>query len=336
MGEPIRWGVVGWGTVGPAHAAALRDSPHASLVGVADLDDEALRRASAEHLPVYRTLDDLVDRGGAQAVVVAVPHHLHAPVVEAAARRGVHALVEKPMGRTVDECEKMIRAASDGDIALGGVLNMRGYRHLRWVRSTIASGFAVRSVSVDASLGRIGHPGGWARDPARAGGGVLLTAGIHYLDLLAWWLGPVRQVVGYVDSSGVETSATGMLNWESGSSATVRITAVARLSRPVRIVLEGDHGGIVVEGWQVIHTWGIEGPTAPPEAEDPALPYGPGHVTVVREAASALAEEGRFPIDGDEAARAVEIVEALYRSGRNRQWEEVGVFTGSPVVDPPA
>ena len=58
----------------------------------------------------YATFDAMCEDPRVEAVYLATPHELHAEQVVAAARRGKHALVEKPMAVTLDECATMIDA----------------------------------------------------------------------------------------------------------------------------------------------------------------------------------------------------------------------------------
>jgi predicted dehydrogenase len=113
----LRICVVGVGHLGRHHARLTAAMPDVELVGVADLDrvraEAAAAGTSADAVTDYRSLIARVD-----AAVVAVPTVDHLAVAEAFLRAGVHVLVEKPIASSIDEADRMIRAAGDGRAVL--------------------------------------------------------------------------------------------------------------------------------------------------------------------------------------------------------------------------
>lgn len=114
----LRVGVVGCGYWGSKHVRTLMAMETVSRVCVIDPSDE--RRAAVTR--VYprvdecRTLDDAL--GQIDAVVIAVPPTLHAPLALQAIAHGVHVMVEKPLAPSVAECQTMVDAAEKMGVTL--------------------------------------------------------------------------------------------------------------------------------------------------------------------------------------------------------------------------
>ena len=111
--SPIRFGIVGCGSIGPTHAGALKQLPDlAELVAVADLIPDRAK-AIAEKFGVtriYNHHEALLQDATIDAVIFATPSGMHADGAVAAMRAGKHAIVEKPMDVTLEACDRMIAA----------------------------------------------------------------------------------------------------------------------------------------------------------------------------------------------------------------------------------
>ena len=108
----VRIGIIGAGRISGAHARAASASGEARLAGIAEVDAARRERAGSLYdCPVHAGAGALLEDGGVDAVVVALPHWLHCEVTVAALNAGKHVLVEKPMAMTVAECDEMISAA---------------------------------------------------------------------------------------------------------------------------------------------------------------------------------------------------------------------------------
>jgi len=107
---PLRVAVIGVGSLGQHHARIFAGLPEARLVAVVDRDRERAQAIAARHgVPALTDARDLPR--DVQAVSVAVPTSLHAPVVRDCLARGLAVLVEKPMAATLPEAEAMAEAA---------------------------------------------------------------------------------------------------------------------------------------------------------------------------------------------------------------------------------
>jgi predicted dehydrogenase len=103
-------GLIGYGHWGPKLARCLAAAPGASLAGICDLSAERLALAAATHPRARSTPDwqELVADSRIDAVAVATPAALHAPIALAALRQGKHVLVEKPLARSLAEASALV------------------------------------------------------------------------------------------------------------------------------------------------------------------------------------------------------------------------------------
>jgi UDP-N-acetylglucosamine 3-dehydrogenase len=108
----MRTAVIGIGSMGRNHARVYREIPEAKLVGVADINEAAVRTVGEQFgVPGYTDFRELLAVEKPEAVTVAVPTALHEEVALAALKAGVHILVEKPIAATIDEGKRIIEAA---------------------------------------------------------------------------------------------------------------------------------------------------------------------------------------------------------------------------------
>lgn len=190
-------GVVGLG-MGRHHATVCASLPGVHLKAISDASPERLA-AVARELNVQETCQDghaLIERGGLDAVVIAVPNHLHADFSIHALRNGLHVLVEKPIASNVPDAERMLRASREADRVLMVGFNQRftplhqaAWRYLR--QGSLGTIYYAKT----SWLRRRGVPwwyeagGRGALSTDIAGGGPLIDLGVHRLDLALFLMG---------------------------------------------------------------------------------------------------------------------------------------------------
>ena len=263
-------GIVGCGAITEVfHLPTAAAVAEAVVVALADLDIErarALGRAYGVNRCVedYRALFDGVD-----AVVLALPNHLHASAAMEFLRRDIAVLVEKPPATSLDEARAMSAVASASQTLLQVGLSLRFCAGARIVKQAIDLGWLGR---IQNFCLEFGSPFAWPvtsgslfiRD--QAVGGVLLDAGSHMLDCLLWWLGEATEVDYRDDSLGGVEAECGLTLHLSGPrgavGGTVALSRLRRLRNIARIV--GDR--MTVEFDLTTPDRVLLSPTAPHEA----------------------------------------------------------------------
>ena len=197
--KELRVGVIGIGWAGQQHLKAYSELDGVRIVSLAGMEQELREDLQAEYaIPNgFADWQDMLDHGGLDAVSVAVPTFLHAPIAIAALERGIHVLSEKPIARNAVEGQAMVDAARKAGRVLDVAFNHRRRGDIKALKDVIDDGGLGRPYYAKASwLRRSGIPtlGSWFTNPELAGGGPLADIGVHALDYALHLLGEPKVV----------------------------------------------------------------------------------------------------------------------------------------------
>jgi predicted dehydrogenase len=194
--DRLRVGVIGLGWAGQQHMAGYAEIADVDLVALAGMETESLQRLGDEYgVPEehrYPSWQDLVDHGQVDALSIAAPTTLHAPIAVTALDAGMHVLSEKPMAENADAARLMVEAAERNDRVLDVSFNHRKRGHVKILKKIIDAGLLGRIYYAKVGwLRREGIPGlgSWFTRRATAGGGPLMDLGVHMLDIALYLLG---------------------------------------------------------------------------------------------------------------------------------------------------
>ena len=140
--------------------------------------------AKQYNVNVFSDVNELI-KTEPEWVFVAIPHDTAPPIVSDFLQRGFKVLIEKPLGRSVEEAETIMKSIKYPDQLFVG-FNYRYYDCISMALKDAANGVFGDLISVDIVMGHGGSPelaNSWKIDPIRAGGGCILDPGIHLLDL---------------------------------------------------------------------------------------------------------------------------------------------------------
>ena len=177
-------GMVGLGLVSPSHLKGYASHPKAEVVAVCDLDEGRARQFAREHRikGVYTSYDRMVADAGIDAIDIAPPTFLHAPMTLQAVRAGKHVHCEKPFCRSVGEGLEACRAAREQEVKLVvGETYVFLSSHIK-ARSLIDEGVIGQPLQVrqrhgrwlareDVTVYRGPSDRNWRIDPEKSGGG---------------------------------------------------------------------------------------------------------------------------------------------------------------------
>lgn len=197
--KPLRVGVIGLGWAGQQHLEAYQAIDGVEVVGLAGKEADLLAGLGAEHqVPgLFEGWEQLIALPGLDAVSVAVPTFLHAPIAVAALNAGLHVLSEKPIARDAVEGQQMVDAARRARRVLDVAFNHRRRGDIGALKKIIDDGELGRPYYAKASwLRRSGIPGlgSWFTSRELAGGGPLADIGVHVLDYALYLLGEPKVV----------------------------------------------------------------------------------------------------------------------------------------------
>jgi UDP-N-acetyl-2-amino-2-deoxyglucuronate dehydrogenase len=329
------FGIVGTGVIGAIHADAIAMVPGARLAAVTDVAvGAAAAFAAAHHCAAEPDLDALLARPDVDVVSVCVPSGLHAEVGIRAARAGKHLAVEKPIDVTLDAADRLIEAARAAGVALTVISQHRFDPGLIEAKALIDEGALGRLVLGEASTK-------WYRTQAyydsaawrgthAMDGGSLMNQGIHYVDLLRWCMGPVREVTALCATQThqieVEDTSLAALRFTSGALGTIVASTSVFPGFAQRLEITGTEGTITIEDGAIVRRAFGRGAHEPPGGPEPggsaAASTNPAAVDVASHAAQladllAAIGAGREPaVTGEDGRATLEIVRAVYESAR--------------------
>jgi UDP-N-acetylglucosamine 3-dehydrogenase len=193
------------------------------LVALCDSDRDLVARSAAEERMVFDA-DEIVGDDSIDVLDICLPHHLHAPLAIRALEADHHILIEKPMAMTVDECDQINTVAERARRTVGVSHNQLFYEPHQRLISMIKQGELGEIQTVRARLAIGGKYGSWRSDPVKAGGGLLMDAGVHRAYLIEALGGPVRSIVATMDRPRAEDRFSLVVEFESGAIGTVDAT----------------------------------------------------------------------------------------------------------------
>ena len=208
------------------HAKAAQTQPDVELAAVVEkYSDKSAGLAKIFNIKRrYETIEQLLQAGDVDALIIGTPNFLHAPQAIAALHAGVHVMVEKPMAMSAKEAEEMCEAAESSGATLMVAHCWRFDAAVLWLKEQspkLGKLIRTKGYGVHTHWG----PGGWFTKKEFAGGGALADMGIHALDTARFLLGDPKPVSVYaklgtyyrdfdVDDTGVI-----LVEWENGATS---------------------------------------------------------------------------------------------------------------------
>jgi 2-desacetyl-2-hydroxyethyl bacteriochlorophyllide A dehydrogenase len=262
----LRIGLLGCGDIAVLNAAAIHTAPNVELVAcydtVRDLADDIARAHGAEAAP---SSDALLARDDIDAVLLSVPHHLHAPLGAEAAAAGKHLIVEKPLANNLGAALDLVKASKRAGVVLSVCFPHRYQPNVMTARSLISLGalgtFGGASLTFfmdkPASYWVGGFSGrahsSWRGSRDQAGGGVLIMNLSHYIDLLRHLSGAEADLVtargqSIEQPAEVEDAVSVTVQYAGGALGSLFACAALRGSNhETELRLWGSHGQLAVE-----------------------------------------------------------------------------------------
>ena len=231
----MRFGIVGCGSASVPVCEAIIASRFTELAAVYDVNADLAHDLSQRlQVPANATFNELVTDPNVDAVYVAVPHYLLAPLTMQALEAGKHALTEKPLATSIQQVDMLASLAATKKLALGVFYEMRYAPAHALARELIQAGAIGDIIGIQIQTlidkpltywqsgytARSVNP--WRGIKAQAGGGVVLMNTSHLLDALAYITGlmvtSVSAEIGtLVSNVEVEDTATATLRFNNGA-----------------------------------------------------------------------------------------------------------------------
>ena len=263
--KKIRLGIIGLGAEGGMYAQFIDQGmvPNMQIGAICDTLPEKKGRADELGVPFYEDYIELLESGDVDAVVTTVPHYLHPEMGIAALQRGIHALVEKPVGVYTKQAQELIDfAATKPDLTFGVFFNQRTNPLYIDLKNLIQSGEFGALRHTSWIITTWWRPQGyynqseWRATWGGEGGGVLVNQAPHQLDLWQWMCGVPKKcfaklAYGYRRDIAVEDEVNAIVDFGNGASGHF-MTCTHDMIGTDRLEMLFDKGKIVVDGSQKV------------------------------------------------------------------------------------
>jgi UDP-N-acetyl-2-amino-2-deoxyglucuronate dehydrogenase len=334
--------IVGLGMAVTPHAKSYLDLAERVSVRYAYSPSKERRAAFATKFPfpLANDLDTILRDKAVDAVAILTPPNTHLELVERCAAAGKHVLLEKPLEITTEGSRALVDACRRAGVKLGVTLQHRFRPAGLKLRELLAAGALGRIVAASTSI-RLWRPQSYYDQPgrgvkARDGGGVLLTQGIHTLDLMLSLVGQAEEAVAYAATTPVHRMETedlvaGAVRFAGNVYGTIDATTAAYPGFPERIELICERGTAVLAGTalDVFYQDGRHEAVAPDASPggtgaDPMAFPNEWHRALIADFLAAIAENREPRVSGAEALKVHNLIDALLQSAEQRRPVAVG------------
>ena len=332
----LKFAIIGCGRIGQRHAGHIQHA--GTLAAVCDID-----AAKAEELgkkynaKTYTSIEELLStEKELDVIAICTPNGLHAEHSIKALKAGINVLCEKPMAISVKECGEMIKTAEKTNKRLFVVKQNRFNPPVEAVKRLIDEEKLGKIFSVQLNCF-------WNRDAAyyhnswkgtkKLDGGTLFTQFSHFIDLLYWMIGDVKQAKAftgnYAHDGIIEFEDTGavILEFENGAIGTINYTVNSyKKNMEGSLTIFGEKGSLKIGGQylNVLEYQNIEGTEIKDlPAGNKANDYGhyqgsmSNHDKVYENLVQVLRNNAPISANSFEGFKTVEIIEKIYAAAQS-------------------
>ncbi len=317
--DVLRFGVVGLG-MGMSRSKMIASTEGAQLVAIADLI-ESKRQAAAETFgcETYADAIEMFEKADIDVVMIMLPSGLHAKFGIEAAKCGKHVITTKPMDVNLENCDALIQTCEANGVKLLVDFGERYGGQNRKIRAAMEMGALGKPILCElrmkwfrANSYYVGWHGTWELD----GGGSIMNQGVHYIDLMQWFMGPIDKVLGahygvYAhEDCETEDLAAAIIQFKSGAIGHILTTTTFPGDSVSMIEIHGENG-VIGLGPSV---WSFK-------EEEPTIELPPYPKNVIEDAIRVIKENAQPAVDGYEGKKSVALNMAIYECAR----------TGNPI-----
>jgi predicted dehydrogenase len=329
--------IIGLGMAVTPHAKSYVDLADRVAVRYAYSPSAARRQAFAAKFPFPHadSLDVILADKAVDAVAILTPPNTHLDLVERCAAAGKHILIEKPLEVSFERARAVVEACRRRGVKLGVTLQHRFRPAGMTLRSLLETGALGKIAAAGTSI-RVWRPQSYYDEPgrgtrARDGGGVLLTQGIHTLDLMLSLVGEAKEVIAYATTTPVHRMETedlvaGAVRFANGALGTIDATTASYPGFPERIELICEKGTAVLAGTSLDVFWhdGRREHVAPDSSPggtgaDPMAFPNDWHRALIADFLDAIRQDREPRVSGAEALKVHALIDALLRASDERK-----------------
>ncbi len=329
----IRFAIIGCGRIAERHALHIKN--YGQLAAVCDvLETKARSLAEQYQVPYFLSIELLLAYSESiDVIVICTPNGLHAQHAIQSLQKGFHVLVEKPMAITAMDCERMIAASQESGKQLFTVMQNRFNPPVQAVKNALNMGMfgKISSIQLTCFWNRNAdyYVNSW-KGSRLLDGGTLFTQFSHFIDLLYWFFGDVKNTRSITKNAAhqsvieFEDSGVAILEFENGIIGTINFSVNSfQKNREGSLTILGDKGVVKIGGeyLNTIEYSGFEnGKLENIGVSNSANDYGTykgsmsNHDKVYENIIDTLQNNKPFYATPLEGLKTVEIIERIYQS----------------------
>ena len=340
--KKIRFAVVGLGHIGKRHAEMIEYNPEAELAAVCDILPKAECGFQNDEVPFFRSFESLLEANpGIDVVNICTPNGLHADMAVSALGKGLHTVIEKPLALKKTDAERIIHESLVADKHVFCVMQNRYSPPSVWLKKILTERLLGEICLVQVNCywnrdDRYYKKDGW-HGSAQMDGGTLFTQFSHFIDMLYWLFGDIKNISGkfsdFNHSLTTDFEDSGIVNFEfvnGGIGCINYSTSVFDLNLESSITIIGEKGTVKVAGQymnevEYVHIKDYQPEKLPPS--NPPNDYGTykgsaqNHNFVVQNVIDKLTSNRPITTNALEGMKVVEIIERIYEA-RDKIWKK--------------
>ena len=246
--------VVGYGGMGGGfHCKNALTSDVVSLAGIYDIDEEKAKKAEANGIRAYKSLDEVLADPAVDIVTVAVPNDSHKEIVIRSLMAGKHVICEKPVAMSTGELDEMIAASEKSGKLFTVHQNRRFDVDYLAIKEIVEKDMLGAPLRIESRIhGSRGIPSDW-RGEKEHGGGMILDWGVHLIDqLLQIYKEKVVSIHcenTHITNDEVDDGFYLTITFESGAVAFIEVGTYNFIPLP-RFYMKAKNGTAIITDWR--------------------------------------------------------------------------------------
>ena len=332
--KKIKFAVIGCGHIGKRHAEMVLGNAEAELVALCDVRPKEALGIEKHTAQFFSSIDELLAADIEIDVInICTPNGLHSDQASLALDKGIHVVVEKPVGLSKAKCESVIYKALRNHKQVFAVMQNRYSPPSVWIkdlieRKVLGDIFMVQLNCYWNRDSRYYKAGGW-KGTHDLDGGTLYTQFSHFIDIMYWLFGDIDNIQAkfndftHKDSTDFEDSGFVAFDFVDGGMGSLNYsTAVANQNLESSITIIGEKGSVKIGGQYMneVEVCNIEGYEMPElAAANPPNDYGPykgsaaNHHYVIENVIDTLKGRTTATTNALEGLKVVDIIERIYK-----------------------
>ena len=336
--EKIKFGIVGCGKIGTRHAEHIYKNENAKLVAVCDIiKEKANNLAKKYNAKAVYDFDEIL-RHNIDVVNICTPSGLHAEMSVKGLKNNKHILCEKPMSLNLDDANKIVEAEKESSKKFFLVKQNRYNPPVKLLKEAVKNNKLGRISLINCNVIWNRNEDYFKNDPWRGtmhlDGGALMTQCSHFLDLMVWIGGRVKEVYAKMSNLNhpyIETEDTGfiILTFENECIGSLQYTTSAygkNMEGSMTVI--GSKGNVKIGGeyLNTLDYWHVENLEKPElEKGNPPNDYGTykgsmsNHDKVIENVINVISNNDEIATSSIQGMESIEVMQAAYISSLKNQ-----------------